>query len=151
MKLSEFKNYLTGASAINIVKPNGEPVAAHFHITEIGLLSKQFIDCGGQMHTQKLVSMQIWVDDDTQHRLAPTSLLNIISLFEKEITPQDIEIELEYQTETIGKYGLDYNGQCFKLIAKHTDCLAKEKCVAPTPKNNFIKLDNACTPGGGCC
>jgi hypothetical protein len=151
MKLSEFKNYLTGLSAINFVMPNGDTVAAHFHITEIGLVNKQFIDCGGEMHTHKLVTMQIWVNDDIQHRLAPTNLLNIISLFEKEITPQDIEIELEYEIETIGKYSLEFDGQYFKLIAKRTDCLAKTKCMVPTPQNNFITLGNACTPGGGCC
>jgi hypothetical protein len=151
MRLSEFKNHLRANSAISIIKSSGDAIPAHFHITEIGLVSKQFIDCGGDAHTEKVVSFQIWIDEDTDHRLKPDNLLKIIALFEKVIDPQDLNIEMEYQTETIGKYEVGFDKQSFVLIPKYTDCLAKEKCLVPAPKNNFIKLENTCTPGGGCC
>lgn len=52
MKLSEFKRYLSTLSQVNIVQPNGEYVPAHFHITEVGLITKNFLDCGGDVHTE---------------------------------------------------------------------------------------------------
>jgi len=66
----------------------------------------------------------------------------------------DLEIEVEYQGETIGKYGLDYDGYNFLLTTKMTDCLAKENCGIPTekPKVRLSQLQNSgCAPGSGCC
>ena len=47
MKLSEIKKHLNTAEAVNFQLPTGEFVAEHFHVTEIGLVTKHFIDCGG--------------------------------------------------------------------------------------------------------
>ena len=47
MKLSELKNKLSTVSNLTFVQPNGVFVPRHFHITEIGLVTKHFIDCGG--------------------------------------------------------------------------------------------------------
>lgn len=33
---------------------------------------------------------------------------------------EDLEIEVEYQSQTIGKYGLGYNGTDFLLLSKQT-------------------------------
>ena len=44
---------------------------------------------------------------------------------------EDLEVEVEYQTETIGKYSIEMQGNNFVLIAKQTDCLAKIKCNIP--------------------
>jgi len=155
MKLSEFKQALNNMKTISFVQPNGEIVPAHFHITEIGLTTKHFIDCGGDVHLNKLANIQIWVAADFDHRLQASSLLNIIAQSEKILGVEDLEIEVEYQTDTIGKYGLALQGNNFILQAKQTDCLAKIKCDIPLVKPK-IKLstsnnNNSCTPGGGCC
>ena len=69
----------------------------------------------------------------------------------------DLEIEVEYQGATIGKYGLDFDGKNFLLTTKMTDCLAKDNCGIPKEKLkvNLSQLQPAeastCTPGGGCC
>ncbi|WP_026898154.1 DUF6428 family protein [Daejeonella oryzae] len=156
MKLSDFKKHLSVANAVNFELPNGELIPLHFHITEVGLLTKHFIDCGGDIHADKLVSMQIWVADDLDHRLKPISLLKIIDLSKPVLGDEDLEIEVEYQNETIGKYSLGISGDHFSLIAKQTDCLAKVKCNIPQPKqiiklNQLVNSENSCTPGGGCC
>ena len=64
---------------------------------------------------------------------------------------------MEYQTETIGKYGLETDGNNFLLTAKQTDCLAKDNCGVPDAKQK-LKLSElqtekvaCCTPGGTCC
>ena len=59
MKLSVLKNYLHTADALNFQLPTGELISTHFHITEIGLLSKHFIACGATVREEKFSSMQI--------------------------------------------------------------------------------------------
>ena len=157
MKLSEIKAILAAAEAVNFKLPTGEFVPEHFHVTEIGLVTKHFIDCGGVERLEKVVNFQLWNANDTEHRLKPQKLLNIIALSEKKIGITDLEIEVEYQADTIGKYDLDFNGKDFVLVSKQTACLATDACGIPAAKQKvqLAELQNAtescCTPGGGCC
>ncbi|HMP31241.1 MAG TPA: DUF6428 family protein [Saprospiraceae bacterium] len=76
---------------------------------------------------------------------------------ERKLGIEDNEIEVEYQSNTIGKYDLDFDGATFVLKNKTTACLAQDACGIPSEKvkKNLIELtvsSNACcTPGGGCC
>lgn len=157
MKLSEIKNQLSTATAVNFILPNGNAVPQHFHITEVGEITKKFIDCGGTIRYEKLVNFQLWEANDFDHRLAPQKLLNIIALSEKVLGIEDAEVEVEYQSDTIGKYELGFNGKDFLLLAKQTNCLAQDKCGIPTEKlkvslSDLQKSDKSCcTPGGKCC
>ena len=45
MKLSEFKNIISNSNEIRFQLENGEIIPKHFHITEVGLNKKKFIDC----------------------------------------------------------------------------------------------------------
>ena len=153
MKLSEFKQHLNEANTVTFVQPNGTLVPKHFHITEAGLVTKHFIDCGGTVRIEKVINFQLWTSQDTD-RLEPNKVLKIISLSEKLFGNEDLNIEVEYQTETVGRYGLDIQGENFLLTAKQTDCLAKDNCGIPADKKK-IQLGeletSCCTPGGGCC
>lgn len=60
MKLSEFKKHLSVVKELNFLQHNGEFVPLHLHITEVGLITKNFLDCGGDVHTDKLANLQIW-------------------------------------------------------------------------------------------
>lgn len=156
MKVSEIKNHLEKLSAVNFILPTGKPVPQHFHITEVGQITKHFIDCGGTVRNEKLVSFQLWEAGDFDHRLAPKKLKDIISLSEKVLNLEDAEIEVEYQSDTIGKYGLEFNGTDFLLTVKNTACLASDSCGIPKEKLNLKDLTNktsssCCTPGSGCC
>ena len=157
MKLSDFKLKLLLSQELTFTLPNGEQVPAHFHITEVGQVSKHFIDCGGTVRTETSVSLQLWEANDFDHRLAPKKLLDIIALSEKVLGVEDAEIEVEYQSDTIGKYGLEFNGTNFLLTAKHTNCLASDKCGIPAEKLKVSLADLSaskqacCTPGSGCC
>lgn len=158
MKLSEFKQHLNTCSELNFMLPNGTLVPKHFHVTEVGSVSKHFIDCGGTVRKENTVSFQLWEANDIDHRLAPQKLSNIIALSERTLNVQDAEIEVEYQSQTIGKYGLDFDGKHFLLTAKQTACLAEDSCGIP-PEKQKVKLSelqknnssNCCTPGGKCC
>ncbi|MBS1636117.1 MAG: hypothetical protein JST26_09390 [Bacteroidetes bacterium] len=157
MKLSAFKKQLESVTDLRFTLPDGRMVPPHFHVTEVGQVNKHFIDCGGTVRDEKKVSFQLWEANDFDHRLAPQKLLNIIALSEKVLGVEDAEIEVEYQGETIGKYGLEYTDAGFMLTANQTACLASDACGIPAEKQK-IKLADlgngggaCCTPGGGCC
>lgn len=158
MKLSEVKAALTQLTEVNFELPNGKLVPEHFHVTEVGEVTKHFIDCGGTVRHEKVVNFQLWEANDFDHRLKPQKLNNIIALSEKTLGLGDSEVEVEYQAETIGKYALEFNGKNFLLVSKQTNCLASDKCGIPPEKlkKNLVELTPAnnsscCTPGGGCC
>lgn len=155
MKLSEIKEILATAESVNFKLENGDSVPDHFHVTEVGIITKDFIDCGGTVRHEKVANFQLWDANDFEHRLKAGKLLNIISLAEKVLKMEDLEIEVEYQAETIGKYDLAFEGGSFLLIAKKTACLAMDKCDVPAekPKIEMVNLSSGsiCTPGGGCC
>ena len=155
MKLSKVKEALLTVETVSFILPNGNKVPAHFHVTEVGVITKNFIDCGGTVRNEKVVNFQLWEANDFDHRLAPQKLLNIIHLSEKVLGIEDHEVEVEYQTETIGKFDLNFNGKDFVLVNKQTDCLAKDNCGIPTEKlkvklMELVPEQNCCTPGGGC-
>lgn len=157
MKLSEVKNKLNQLEKIAFQLPNGELVPNHFHITEVGKITKHFIDCGGTERKEEVVNFQLWNADDYDHRLHPDKLLSIIELSEKVLGIGDLEIEVEYQADTIGKFGLDFDGYHFLLTNKQTDCLAKDQCGIPQEKQKVkifelqTQSTNSCAPGSGCC
>jgi len=155
MKLSAIKTQLEGLPQVNFLLPNGSQVPAHFHVTEVGQVSKKYIDCGGTLREESKVTFQLWEDGDVDHRLAASKLLNIIDLAERLLSIPDQEVEVEYQGDTIGRYGLDFNGTDFLLTATQTDCLAKDKCGIPMEKPKIrlssIAQGPVCTPNSGCC
>lgn len=156
MKLSEFKKVLASKETIAFELPDGKWVPPHFHVTEVGQIDKKFIDCGGTIRNESVVNFQLWEANDYDHRLHPEKLINIIELSEKQLGIEDLEVEVEYQGETIGKYYLDYQGENFLLRSTQTDCLAKDKCGVPEEKvmialSDLNHDDSCCTPGSGCC
>ena len=155
MKLSDIKNILSTAEAVQFELQNGIPVPEHFHVTEIGVVTKHFIDCGGTIRNEKVANFQLWDANDFDHRLKPQKLLNIIKLSEDKLGMEDLEIEVEYQSETIGKYDMDFDGKTFVLVSKQTACLASDSCGIPPEKlkRNLSEMttQNSCRPGGGCC
>jgi hypothetical protein len=95
MKLSEVKKLLATVNEVNFKLPNGKMVPQHFHVTEVGVVSKQFIDCGGTIRNERVANFQLWNANDVEHRLKPAKLLNIIRLSEEQLGMEDLEIEFE--------------------------------------------------------
>lgn len=156
MKLSEVKQILPTLENVEFQLENGTFVPEHFHVTEVGIIKKNFIDCGEVIRNEEVVNFQLWNADDLEHRLKPNKLLHIITLSEEKLSIQDLEIEVEYQSETIGKYDLAFNGKNFMLKNKTTACLAQDACGIPTEKQKIIlreSTDNtsSCSPNSGCC
>src|SRR6056297_831953 len=155
MKLSEIKSKLNQLETIAFKLPDVTLVPHHFHVTEVSKITKHFIDCGGTVRNEEVVNFQLWNANDYDHRLHPEKLTKIIELSEKVLGMEDLEIEVEYQSETIGKFGLDFDGQHFLLTTTQTDCLAKDQCGIPTEKPR-VKLSDVTNepcyaPDGNCC
>ena len=154
MKLSEIKNELKKLSQIAFQLPNGDLVLNHFHVTEVGKITKHFIDCGGDVRTEEVVNFQLWEANDYDHRLHPEKLVHIIELSEQKLQIPDLEIEVEYQMkETIGKFSLDFDGINFQLKSK----LTEDNCGI-SPEKMKVKIGewkpketSCCTPDSGCC
>ena len=154
MKLSEIKNHLAALQAVNFQLEDGTSVPKHFHVTEVGVITKKFIDCGGKVRNEMTANFQLWDANDFEHRLKPQKLLGIIGLSEKVLGMEDLEIEVEYQSGTIGKYGLEFKGQDFILTPTLTACLAKDNCGIPADKlkmNLSEAVESCCAPGSKCC
>lgn len=154
MKLSETKQILSRIENIEFKLENGTFVPEHFHVTEVGMITKNFIDCGGVIRSEKVVNFQLWNANDFEHRLKPGKLLNIIRLSEERLGIEDFEIEVEYQSSTIGKYDLEFDGKAFVLKNKTTACLAEDACGIPPEslKKNLLTINQSvCKPNSGCC
>jgi hypothetical protein len=70
---------------------------------------------------------------------------------------EDLEVEVEYQMETIGRYALEFNGKSFVLMPKFTDCLASDSCGIPQEKKKIrlseivVNNNSCCSPESNCC
>ena len=157
MKLSELKKALGYLNEVSFMLPNGKNVPAHFHVTEVGKVKKDFIDCGGQVRSEEKVSLQLWESIDYHHRLQPEKLVNIIELSERTLGITDGEIEVEYQADTIGKYGLEFREGQLTLTTQKTACLASDACGVGAIKQKLSlselkkSADACCDPESGCC
>lgn len=156
MKLSELKEIVKTRDEIKFRLSNGNEIPAHFHVTEIARVSRHFIDCGGTERKEEKASFQLWVAEDYDHRLAAEKLSRIIAIAEDRLQLPDVEIEVEYQSDTIGKYALAYQDGSFLLESLQTTCLAQDNCGIPArkPKRQLADLgeeSKCCSPGGNCC
>ena len=128
MKLSEIKSALSKVNEVTFTLPNGEQVPPHFHVTEVGNIQKHFIDCGGTIRKESVINFQLFTATDYDHRLSVQKLRSIIQLSEEKLGLENHEIEVEYQGDTIGKYGLEFKNGVFILIS----CLLY---TSPSPRD----------------
>jgi hypothetical protein len=152
MNLQELKQSLSQLEEVTFVLPNGGHVPPHFHVTEVGKSSKHYVDCGGTVRTEEVVTFQLWSANDYDHRIQPQKILDIIGIAEKTIGLENLEVEVEYQSETIGRYGLSDEEGRLVLIPTQTDCLAKDKCGIPEQSQSIpVASPSSCDPDSGCC
>ena len=135
---------------ITVIWPDGEPIEAHFHVTEVGRVQKDFVDCGGTVRRVTTCLLQTWVGEDVDHRITGGKLLKAFEFAAPVLKGEDLPVELEYEAcnvVTLRVVAVENTGAALvaRLAGKHTDCLAKELCV-PTTKSG-----GTCEPSSGCC
>ena len=135
MNVREFQSLLAAHPGVpmHFMMPDNSFVPSHYHITEVGRVQKDFIDCGGTVRSLTSCLLQIWVTNDTDHRLETTKLAKIMEIAAPLLKSDDLPVEVEYENVTISQYPvggaeLTPSGILFYLGTKHTACLAPEKC-----------------------
>ena len=153
MLLSAFKQTLSELDKLKFQLPNGQLVPSYFHITEVGNVTRNYIDCGGVLRQENKLNLQLWVSSDTEHRLKPDNILNILQLAENQLGFLDLELEVEYQQTTVGRYKLALNGEVFELVNTQTACLAPNQCGIPQekPRVRLTASGLSCNTDSDCC
>lgn len=136
LTISVLKRALTAAPELplTVLWPDGDPIEAHFHVTEIGRVQKDFVDCGGTVRRVVTCLLQTWVGDDTDHRITGGKLLRAFAAAEPIFGSADLPVELEYEAcnvvqLTVVAVEREADRLVIRLGKKHTDCLAKDVCV----------------------
>jgi Family of unknown function (DUF6428) len=115
------------------ILPGGDQIPAHFHLTEVGYVAKKFVDCGGTFRDRGTCILQTYVAEDFDHRLKAKRFADILDLARPILPGDDLEVEMEWDCCVVSQYPIVAgraveNRLEFQLAAKHTDCLAKQKC-----------------------
>jgi len=145
MNVTAFRSLLAEHPEKNVrfVFPDGGRIPAHYHVTEVGQVRKDFMDCGGTVRSSAACVLQTWVAADEEHRLNAGKLDDILQLAAGHFALADLSVEVEYEEEVISQYPLadatiESGELLFHLTTKHTDCLAKESCG----------VESGCGPAG---
>ncbi|MCH7227928.1 DUF6428 family protein [Haloferula sp. A504] len=157
MTVSEFLHLLRDHPDHRIVfrLSDGSEVPPHFHVTEVGHAAKSFIDCGGKRHTTESCLLQLWIADDTDHRLLASKLLSIFDRADGLLPSTALPVEIEHEAPVLTQLPIT---RCdvtdaelhFHTEFKHTDCLAKDICL-PDFSLPALPGQQACNPASGCC
>jgi hypothetical protein len=141
--------------------PDGARIPAHFHITEVGHVTRRFIDCGGTRRHQETCLLQTWVHDDVEHRLTAGKLAGVFERLGDLLEDFSLPIEFEVELGTASWFGVEdasvVDGSLeFALSPKPTDCLARGVCLPDGCGTVGAALGvseqpERCAPGGGCC
>jgi hypothetical protein len=138
MHVAEFKKALSENACRNIrfILPTGTKAPSHAHVTEVALIEKKFIDCGGTFRTDSLCRLQTWFADDTDHRLTAAKLLSILDKSASFLGNDDLEVDVEHEAPFVSQFPIEkieVEGEelAIRLGIKHTACLAEDRCLPP--------------------
>lgn len=161
MNIAQFLSTLQAHSdkPLGFILPDGGMIPAHFHITEVGHVTRRFIDCGGTRRVQETCLLQTWVHADVEHRLHAGKLAAIFDKAGDVLPSHELPLEIEYEDFVVAQFPVEsaevVDGVlCFRLGLKHTDCLARGICLpgecGPAPAK-APSPGSCCTPGTKCC
>jgi hypothetical protein len=167
MNLPELKARLRAHPELNVSirRPDGTAIPAHYHLTEVGHVAKNFVDCGGKFRASETCVLQTHFASprDDGHRLTAGKFAKILDLAKPILPAEDLPVEVEYEASIISQAPLAdisvVSGVLqLQLGSKHTECLAKEKCgldegcgCASEPEEEADACCTAPTGGQRCC
>jgi hypothetical protein len=153
MKLSDLRAVLEKHpnTLPRFVLPDGDFIPPHAHVTEVGHVLKNFIDCGGVMGKSETVLLQTHVGQDTDHRLKTDRFAKILQLGGKVLPHDQLEVEVEYDCCVVAQYSVasvQPAGEYLDVILgkRRTQCLAQER-----QKDAGVPVDACCAPAATCC
>ena len=131
------------------VLPDGDYIPAHAHVTEIGHVVRNFIDCGGLTGTEDKVLLQTHVGDDTDHRLRSDRFAQILQLGNRVIPSANLDVDVEYDCGVVAQYPIveaTPDGDHLNLILRRgrTQCRARER-------RDSEAAERCCATSAACC
>lgn len=135
---------------VRIVLPNGHYVPAHAHVTEVGHVVRDFIDCGGLIGKEEKIVLQTHVGSDTDHRLRSDRFAKILRLADQVIPSPRLDVDVEYDCCVVAQYPIAEakpDGEHLNLILDRgrTQCRAKER------RESEAATAGCCTTSTTCC
>ena len=152
MNITELKHILeqNPSKGISFILPDKTAIPGHFHITEVGHVQKDFIDCGGTRRLTSSCVLQAWIAaNDEDHSLSAGKLASILNLAGKIFPSDELTVEVEFEAPYLSQFPIDSadaqtDAVVFHLTTKHTDCLAREQC-------GLEGESSCCSTESGCC
>ena len=131
------------------VLPDGDYIPAHGHVTEVGHVVRNFIDCGGLTGKDEKVVLQTHVGNDTGHRLRSDRFAKILRLGDRVVPSADLDVDVEYDCCVVGQYPIAEvtpDGEHLNLILQRgrTQCRARERRESETAAG-------CCAASTACC
>jgi hypothetical protein len=150
MTLHDLENALEANPELfpRFVLPDGEYIPAHAHVTEVGHVVRNFIDCGGLTGKEEKIVLQTHVGSDTDHRLRSDRFARILQLGNRVIPSADLDIDVEYDCCVVAQYPIAEaapDGDHLNLILRRsqTQCRARERRDSETA--------SCCATSAACC
>ncbi len=147
MNVTQFNETLSAAGNVPVrfQLPSGDLIPEHYHVTEVGRIDKNFIDCGGTQRQSATCLLQTWTADDVDHRLDAVKLSKIMTMAKPILVSLELPVEVEYGSDVAARYAIteavvNPRAVTFRLKGRQTECLAMEKCGL-----------GECAPQKGCC
>ena len=131
------------------VLPDGDYIPAHAHVTEVGHVVRNFIDCGELTGKEEKILLQTHVGDDTDHRLRSDRFAKILQMGNRVIPSADLDVDVEYDCCVVAQYPIAEaapDGEHLNLILQRgrTQCRARERRKSETPAS-------CCATSTACC
>jgi hypothetical protein len=154
MKFAEFQSALHNSTvqSLEIRLPEKHALASHFHVTEVGRVTKDFVDCGGVRRTETTVVLQTLVAHDTDHRLSVSKMAGILSKSATLALGDELPVDIEIQGSTIETWRVA-SMECtddqmvIHVEPRRTACLAPEICqlnILPTAVSSCCDSPSGC-------
>jgi hypothetical protein len=130
------------------ILPDGDYIPAHAHVTEVGHVVRNFIDCGGVLGKEEKVVLQTHVGNDTDHRLRSDRFAKILQLGNRVLPSVDLDVDVEYDCCVVAQYPIaeaKSDGEHLNLILHRgrTQCRARERRETETA--------DCCATSAVCC
>lgn len=127
--------------------PNGDYIPAHAHVTEVGHISRTFIDCGGLMGQEEKVLLQTHVGNDIDHRLRADRLARILQLGQKVLPSADLNVDVEYDCCVVAQYPI----VDVRLKGDYLDLSLGRGRTQCRPRERRETGERCCTTSADCC
>jgi hypothetical protein len=151
MKLSQLNQVLENHPKTfpRFVLPDGSQIPLHMHVTEVGHVVRNFVDCGGLIGKEENIVLQTHVGSDVEHRLGSHGLARILRLGTRVLLANDLDVSVEYDCCVVSQYPISdvkIEGDNLHLIlsTNRTQCRERER-------REMQEVNSCCGASASCC